>query len=80
MTIQIPADLEAAVNGEAKRLGIAPERFVEQALRDHLNFGGGRVSYMHEPRDDWEKQLRAIARPCGVSLSDEALSSEGLYD
>ena len=33
-----------------------------------------------EPRDDWERLLLSVARDCGVSLSNEALSSEGLYD
>jgi hypothetical protein len=33
-----------------------------------------------EPRDEWEHSLLAAARPWGVSLSDAALSSEGLYD
>ena len=32
------------------------------------------------PRDEWERRLLAIGTDCGVSLSDEALSSEGLYD
>ncbi len=33
-----------------------------------------------EPRDEWERQLLALASDCGVSLSDEALSREALYD
>ena len=33
-----------------------------------------------EPRDEWERLLRSIPIDCGVSLSNEALSSEGLYD
>lgn len=33
-----------------------------------------------EPRDDWERLLLSVARDCGVSLSNEALSSEGIYD
>ena len=32
------------------------------------------------PDDEWLRRLRAIATDCGVSLSNEALSSEGLYD
>lgn len=32
------------------------------------------------PRDEWERRLRAIGTDCGVSLSDEALSREELYD
>ena len=32
------------------------------------------------PQDDWERSLRALAIDCGVSLSNEALSREELYD
>jgi hypothetical protein len=31
------------------------------------------------PHDEWGRRLRSIATDCGVSLSDEALSSEGFY-
>ena len=30
--------------------------------------------------DEWMRRLRSAASDCGVSLSNEALSSEGLYD
>jgi predicted DNA-binding antitoxin AbrB/MazE fold protein len=33
-----------------------------------------------EPRDEWERKLLEAATDCGVSLSNEALSSEGLYE
>ncbi|MBC7854702.1 MAG: hypothetical protein IAF94_14815 [Pirellulaceae bacterium] len=33
-----------------------------------------------EPRDEWERLLLSAASDCGVALSSEALSSEGLYD
>ena len=33
-----------------------------------------------QPRDEWERRLLSAASDCGVSLSNEALSSEGLYD
>jgi hypothetical protein len=38
------------------------------------------VRQLREPQDEWERRLRALAMDCGVSLSNEALSSEGLYD
>ena len=38
------------------------------------------IRQLREPRDEWERHLRQAASDCGVSLSDEALSSEGLYD
>jgi antitoxin (DNA-binding transcriptional repressor) of toxin-antitoxin stability system len=31
-------------------------------------------------RDDWEQMLLSAGTDCGVSLSHEAVSSEGLYD
>jgi hypothetical protein len=38
------------------------------------------VRQLWESQDEWERRLREAASDCGVSLSDEALSSEGLYD
>ncbi len=32
------------------------------------------------PTDEWERRLFSAATDCGVSPTDEALSSEGLYD
>ena len=31
-----------------------------------------------QPQDEWERRLLGVATDCGVSLSDEAVSSEGL--
>jgi predicted DNA-binding antitoxin AbrB/MazE fold protein len=31
-------------------------------------------------QDEWERRLLGVAKDCGVSLSDLALSSEGLYE
>ena len=30
--------------------------------------------------EEWLRRLRSAASDCGISLSNEALSSEGLYD
>jgi hypothetical protein len=38
---------------------------------------------IHQPdeaKEEWLRRLRSAATDCGVSLSNEALSSEGLYD
>lgn len=32
------------------------------------------------PRDEWERRLLAIATDCGVSLSNESLGREEMYD
>jgi hypothetical protein len=46
------------------------------ALRDRL----GSQARTIEPRDDWERLIVQAGSNCGVSLPDEALSSEGLYE
>jgi hypothetical protein len=33
-----------------------------------------------EPQDEWERRLLQMASNCGVSLSNTAVSSEGIYD
>lgn len=80
MTVQLTPDLEAAVTDEAQRLGTTPELVVQRALQDHLR---GRVS---SPKPDSAaaqekmKRILAVARDFGISHSNEALSSQGLYD
>ena len=38
------------------------------------------IRQLREPRDEWERQLRQAASDCGISLSNEAVSSEGIYE
>ncbi len=33
-----------------------------------------------QPRDEFERLLMSLGTDCGVSLSDEALSSDGIYE
>jgi len=72
MTITLDPKLEAALNELAARRGVAPELLALNALRDRF--------LAIEPRDEWERRLMEAASDCGVSLSDEAISSEGIYD
>jgi hypothetical protein len=78
MTINLSAELGEAILSEAKRLGTTPDLVVEQALREKLAKPAAQSPLI--PRDEWERRLLSIARPCGVSLSNEALSREELYD
>jgi hypothetical protein len=75
MVINLNAELEAALTGQARQRGMAPEELALQALRDRFL---PRPSV--EPRDEWERRLFEAATDCGVSLSNEAVSSEGLYE
>jgi hypothetical protein len=76
MTITLDPVLETALKEEAQRQGVAPDVLALKVLREQFS-GSGPVI---EPRDDWERRLLGLALNCGVSLSDEALSREALYD
>lgn len=75
MVVNLDPQLEAALKEQANRQGIAPEELALKFLRDRL-LPPARL----EPRDEWERGLLAAASDCGVSLSDEALSREKMYD
>jgi hypothetical protein len=75
MNIALDRELEVALNEWARRQGIAPEVLALNALRERFL-----TPTLLEPRDEWERGLRALAKDCGVSLSNEALSREELYE
>jgi hypothetical protein len=75
MVVTLGPELEAALNEQARRQGVAPEVLAVKALQERFL---GVASL--QPRDEWERGLLAAARHCGVSLPDSALSSEALYD
>lgn len=76
MIITLGPELEAALNETARRQGIAPDALAVHILRERL-LGASRTI---QPRDEWERRLLGAAVDCGVSLSNAALSSEGLYE
>jgi hypothetical protein len=51
----------------------------------HFDQAGHPIDTENAPRpgstqDDWERRLLEVATDCGISLSDPAVSSEGLYE
>jgi hypothetical protein len=76
MVITLGPDLEAALNDQARKQGVAPEVLALNALREHFLPRALPI----EPRDEWERGLLEAASDCGVSLSNEDLSRENLYD
>lgn len=74
MLITLEPDLETALNELARQHGVAPEDLALTALRERFLAPPKRI----QPRDEWERGLFAAATDCGVSLSNEAVSSEGL--
>ena len=76
MVITIGLELEAALNKQSLRRGVAAETLAVDALRE--KFLGSLPSI--EPQNDWERRLLALARHCGVSLSNATLSREEMYE
>ena len=56
------------------RRGVAPEVLALSTLPARF------LSAALQPRDEWERRLLSLATDCGVSLSDWAVSSEGIYE
>lgn len=75
MVLKLPPQLETVLTEQARQRGVAPETLAVDVLRRHLLPTAPPV-----PADEWERQLFAAAVDCGVSVSDAALSSDGLYD
>lgn len=75
MILQLDPSLEAALNEQARKQGMSPEELALHLLKERL-----RTDAKLQPRDEWERELLESARPWGVSLSNEDLSSERLYD
>ena len=76
MVITLDSQLEAALVEQANQQGVAPEVLALTALRERFLVRAALL----EPRDEWERRLRDLATDCGVSLSNWAVSSEGIYD
>ena len=74
MVLNISTELEAVLNEAARHQGVTAEELAIKAIRDRF----GRPRF--QPQDDWERGLLEAGSDCGVSLSNEAVSSEGLYD
>lgn len=75
MVLTLDQELEAALNEAAQQRGVPAAELAITALRERFL-----ATAVFQPRDDWERGLLQAARDCGVSLSNAALSSEGLYE
>lgn len=76
MVITPGSELEAVLNKQASQQGVTPENLALEALKERFL----RPLQRLQARDEWERGLLEAGRNCGISLSDSALSSEGLYD
>jgi len=76
VVITLGPELEAALDEQARRQGVAGEDLALDALRERFLAPTLPV----QPQDEWERRLLGLAKDCGVSLSDAALSREALYE
>lgn len=74
--VTLPPELERVALEQARRVGKSPQQFVLGVLESSLL----PASVSEASADEWQRKLEAASVDCGTSLSDEALSSNGLYD
>ena len=78
MTLTLSEEVERALKAKAAQLGKTPDELADETLRQQLI--AAPQSGEAPPRDEWERRLLAIGRPAGVSLTNEQLSREVLYE
>ncbi|HEY1861116.1 MAG TPA: hypothetical protein VGG61_12215 [Gemmataceae bacterium] len=76
MVIIVGAKLEAALNERSRVENVAPEVLALNALRERFLPS----ATLRQSQDEWEQRLRRTATDCGVSLSNAAVSSEGICE
>lgn len=74
-TIHLPLDVMENLKRYANSKGMSPEDAVTGWAKTLIP-----TVPLLEPHDEWERKLRSIPRRTGVALTDEDLSSEGIYD
>ncbi len=75
MVITLGPELEAALNEQAREKGLAPEMLALNTLHERFL-----TAAPPTPQDEWERRLLGLAKDCGVSLPDWALSREAIYE
>ncbi len=80
MTLTLAPDIETLVTETARERGKTPGEFIDHFLRENLMPKPRQPINGITPRDDWEERILKLGAPSGVSLSNEAVSSEGIYD
>jgi len=87
MTITLTPEIEQALKEKAREKGTTPETLILEKLRAEFTptpvngtLRNGEHVLPFEPQDEWERRLLSIGTDCGVSLSNETISSEGIYE
>jgi len=78
--ITLTPELEQAAIVQAERAGVSTQELVLEILHNKLLCDHAASKAALVPNDEWERELISAAVDCGVSLADDVLSSEGLYE
>lgn len=76
MILRLSPELEQVLVRRAQVHGITLEQVILDTLRQSVLLG----TNSNQEQDPWMMRLRRLASPAGVSLPEEALSREALYD
>ena len=88
MTITLTPEIERGLTQRARELGKAPEVLALEKLQQEFTPLPGEytVSTLAPPlptpiaHDEWLRLLRTVSSPYGVSLTDEQVSRDSLYN
>jgi len=78
MTLTLTPDIEKQLTEEAQKTGTTPEALALTKLR--LPAPIDYRDTLPPPISEWQRELRSIGVPCGISLTDEQVSRDSLYD
>jgi len=78
-TITLTPELEEVVAEQARKRETTPQAVVLDTLREKFR-SAAMPADEWASRDDWERRLRAAAVHAGVSLTDEQVSREVIYE
>lgn len=76
MILTLDPDTSRKLGDEARRVGLTPEQFALHVLQERL----APPSAVFQPKDEWERRLASLGKDRGVSLPNEVIGSEGIYE
>lgn len=74
MTITLEPELARRLEAAARTRNTTPQTLAVEAIAEKVE------TVPPADHEEWSRRLRALARDCGVSLSDEATRRENIYD
>ena len=80
MVVRLHPDLERILKEKADSTGQTVDEVVDSALRQALAASPSSPMPTLDDQDAWVRRLRSASSPAGVSLTDEQLSRENIYE